>query len=470
MIFKFNGLSGEFDLVSAGQISSSNSGSDVGFASAYNIHVDSAATPITGNITIDVSENAVAGNRFRMLHSQGTIPTITPASGVVINYITQLATTYDTSRLNIIEGEIIAIDDGTAYVDIYIYQRETSISPQLLTVTVETANPNDFVMVFSEAVTVPDATGWTIAGTTSSSFASVSGSGTNTITLTTADAVAQDETITVDYDNAVGSIVSVSNSQPLLSISNKAVLNNVFSSSLVSGYTSRYYGANPDNVFDGVATTSLLNFVDTEGVADFDNGGSTYVGDNPLVITDGDGNVGISWEEDNSAGSTLEMTSEVGDRASNWDLSEATIFVVIDLNNSTSRTDILDVQSTSGGSGRSIISAPYNGTGAIAYYSDGSFQVSSSSLVPSSGKILLTFRVSDSGNTLEAWVDDTVVGSPDFSSTFTGPSAAADSQYELMASTGDGLAIVYDLIVYESVLSDVDLDSTRAALMSEYNI
>ena len=99
-----------------------------------------------------------------------------------------------------------------------------TVAPTLISATIEDASPTDIVMVFDQVVTGTNL-GFTINGTTSSTFASISGSGTNTITGVLAVAAVDGETITLDYNDAVGDIQGTS--LPLATFSGTSVTNNV---------------------------------------------------------------------------------------------------------------------------------------------------------------------------------------------------------------------------------------------------
>ena len=98
-------------------------------------------------------------------------------------------------------------------------------APTLVSATIEDAAPTNMVMVFSEIVTGTNL-GFTVAGTTSAVFASISGSGTTTITGVLATAAANGETITLAYDSAVGDIVDAA-SNDLATFGATAVTNNI---------------------------------------------------------------------------------------------------------------------------------------------------------------------------------------------------------------------------------------------------
>lgn len=97
--------------------------------------------------------------------------------------------------------------------------------PHLLSATVQDLSPNDVVMVFSEAITGTNL-GFSLSGTTDSSFVSISGSGTTTITGTLTNAVIAGETVLLSYDDTTGDLQD-GDSNPILTFSNFAVINNV---------------------------------------------------------------------------------------------------------------------------------------------------------------------------------------------------------------------------------------------------
>ena len=118
-------------------------------------------------------------------------------------------------------------------------------APTLVSATIEDASPTDMVMVFSEIVTGTNL-GFTIAGTTSTVFASISGSGTTTITGVLATAAANGETITLAYDSAVGDIVDAA-SNDLATFGATGVTNNI----AAAGYVM---------ITDSLATDTDLTF------------------------------------------------------------------------------------------------------------------------------------------------------------------------------------------------------------------
>ena len=187
----------------------------------------------------------------------------------------------------------------------------------------------------------------------------------------------------------------------------------------------------------------------------------------PLKITDTDGNIGISWEQGYTGGVTREMESAEADRTANFNPNECTIFIALDNNNSVADVDIFDFRATT--SNLLKIEAP-NSTDSVFIQAqlNGANQTltSNSGVVPLNGKYLLTLRLSQSSNMSEVWVNNTLISNPDFSGAFQGTSTL-DGVYELMTNFE---GILYDLVIYESVLSDSDVDTNRTGLIAEYNI
>jgi len=98
-------------------------------------------------------------------------------------------------------------------------------APTVQSMTIEDANPDKIVIVFDEVVTGTNL-GFTIAGTTSTSFSSITGSGTNTITGTLAVTAENGESVTLAYNSAVGDIVDGS-ANALATFAATSVTNNI---------------------------------------------------------------------------------------------------------------------------------------------------------------------------------------------------------------------------------------------------
>ncbi len=97
-------------------------------------------------------------------------------------------------------------------------------APNLVSATILDTNLNEVLLEFDIAVNITDGSGFSLSGTTDSSFASVSGSGTTTITGTLTNAATELETILLSYNSALGNVVSTSDSTPLESFSNQSVV------------------------------------------------------------------------------------------------------------------------------------------------------------------------------------------------------------------------------------------------------
>ena len=439
----------------------------VTLASNYTYHATAGGAGLTGDVTIGITDGTTrAGYRGYMLHTDSTAPTIAAGTNVVLNFIKPVAGNYTPAAINYIEWEVRRINSDTYYVDVWVYQAEDVTYPQLLNAVVENAAPTDIVLTFSEAMTLTNL-GFTAGGTTDTTPNSLSGSGTTTVTLTLGTAVANGETVTLNYSQAIGDALGASG-LPLQNITNFPVTNNVGAGlNLVPGFASRFFASNDaDNIYDVTETNVLISLVDSEGRMQFDEQGSGITSA-PLKITDTDGNIGISWEQGYTGGVTREMESAEADRTANFNPNECTIFIALDNNNSAPDVDIFDFRATT--SNLLKIEAP-NSTDSVFIQAqlNGANQTltSNSGVVPLNGKYLLTLRLSQSSNMSEVWVNNTLISNPAFSGAFQGTSTL-DGVYELMTNFE---GILYDLVIYESVLSDSDVDTNRTGLIAEYNI
>jgi len=127
--------------------------------------------------------------------------------------------------------------------------------------TIEDADPTDIVMVFNNVVTGTNL-GFTIGGTTSTTFDSISGSGTNTITGVLSDAATDLETVTISYDQATGDIEDGASSE-LGDLTDYAVTNNIIGAVLPTLDTITVEEANPTDVvmvFSEIVTGTNLGF------------------------------------------------------------------------------------------------------------------------------------------------------------------------------------------------------------------
>lgn len=100
-----------------------------------------------------------------------------------------------------------------------------SIAPLITNIIVEAANPNNVVMTFNENVTSTEL-GFSIAGSTSTVFASLTGSGTNILTGVLASPVLINEAINLSYNSVTGNAVD-DFANALNTINNISITNNV---------------------------------------------------------------------------------------------------------------------------------------------------------------------------------------------------------------------------------------------------
>ena len=100
-------------------------------------------------------------------------------------------------------------------------------APTVVSMTIADANRDKIVIVFTESVTGTNA-GFTIAGTTSTSFSSISGTGTNTITGTMAVAATYGQSVTLAYSSGTGDLRDLAVSpNDLATFGATAVTNNI---------------------------------------------------------------------------------------------------------------------------------------------------------------------------------------------------------------------------------------------------
>ena len=177
------------------------------------------ATPLTGALVLDTT-GAVEGGCAVAIWNGSSNPTI---SGGTIESLSGNITTsgtysiyfhYLNGRFNV---NIFNVSGGVT----------DTTAPTLTSATIEDAAPTNVVMVFSEAVTMTDLVdnGFTLAGTTSTVFSSISGSGT-TWTGVLGSAATNGETITLSYSSATGDVVD-GNSNILATFTGNSVTNNI---------------------------------------------------------------------------------------------------------------------------------------------------------------------------------------------------------------------------------------------------
>jgi len=103
-------------------------------------------------------------------------------------------------------------------------------APTILTATVEDANPDKLVVVFSEVVTIANTTGLTITGAATPTLSAPTGSGTDTITFTLSTALTSGQSVTLNVASS-NTIKDAANNALLATT--KAITNNVAASATV---------------------------------------------------------------------------------------------------------------------------------------------------------------------------------------------------------------------------------------------
>ena len=163
-------------------------------------------------------------------------------------------------------------------------------SPTITTATVEDANPDKLVVVFSEVVTITNTTGLTITGDATPTLSAPTGSGSNTITFTLSTALTNGQSVTLNVASS-NTIKDAANNA--LAATTKAITNNVgavssfeaetttymntiaipdnSSASIYTGKTNRDIWVLMDDYFKGLKTNSLL----VKGVFDYPMIGGT---------------------------------------------------------------------------------------------------------------------------------------------------------------------------------------------------
>jgi len=153
------------------------------------------------------------------------VTAVTFASNVVT---VTVDTAYEGSETITVSGRFFG--NKNQYIDLSTESVTNNVTdstvPYVVSMTVEDAAPTDIVMVLSEPVTGTNL-GVTIAGTTSVAPASVAGSTTNTLTWTLAVAVANGESPTLAYNDAVGDVADTVTANALATFGATAVTNNV---------------------------------------------------------------------------------------------------------------------------------------------------------------------------------------------------------------------------------------------------
>jgi len=109
-------------------------------------------------------------------------------------------------------------------------------APTITTATVEDANPDKLVVVFSEVVTITNTTGLTITGAATPTLSAPTGSGSNTITFTLSTALTNGQSVTLNVSSS-NTIKDAANNA--LAATTKAITNNV---AAILGYDVDFQG------------------------------------------------------------------------------------------------------------------------------------------------------------------------------------------------------------------------------------
>jgi len=121
-------------------------------------------------------------------------------------------------------------------------------APTILSATVEDANPDKLVVVFSEVVTITNTTGLTITGDATPTLSAPTGSGTDTITFTLSAALTNGQSVTLNVYSS-NTIKDAANNA--LASTTKAITNNVAASAT--------YDVAYQDVLDYATTNSITH-------------------------------------------------------------------------------------------------------------------------------------------------------------------------------------------------------------------
>ena len=113
---------------------------------------------------------------------------------------------------------------GSFRLPISVTSSGDTTAPTILSATVEDANPNKLVVVFSEVVTITDITGLTITGDATPTLSAPTGSGTDIITFTLSTALTNGQSVTLNVASS-NTIKDAANNA--LAAATKAITNNV---------------------------------------------------------------------------------------------------------------------------------------------------------------------------------------------------------------------------------------------------
>jgi len=173
-----------------------------------------------GNQTLPTNQEVIDGTAPEELF--GAVDLTISATGVFTFASIPGLTPNTTYGYAIVHEDISGNEDAGSRVNgTFTTDTADVTAPTLDSITINDASPNDVVMRFSEPVTGTNL-GFTLAGTTSTTFASISGSGT-TWTGVLASPATELETITLSYASVTGDFEDLS-ANALADITNQAVV------------------------------------------------------------------------------------------------------------------------------------------------------------------------------------------------------------------------------------------------------
>jgi len=144
-------------------------------------------------------------------------------------------------------------------------------APTILTATVEDANPDKLVVVFSKVVTITNTTGLTITGVATPTLSAPTGSGSNTITFTLSTAVTNGQSVTLNVassntikdaaNNAlVATTIAITNNVAAVS-SFEAETTAYMNAVAIPNDTTVYYATTPQEITGAAIWTGIDNYV-----------------------------------------------------------------------------------------------------------------------------------------------------------------------------------------------------------------
>jgi len=172
---------------------------------------------------------------------------------------------------------------GSFRLPICVTSSGDTTAPTILTATVEDANPNKLVVVFSEVVTITSHTGLTIEGAVTPTFISNTGSGTNTITFTLSTALTNGQSVTLNVASS-NTIKDAANNA--LAATTEAITNNVAAVAATMPREAnliRFYKLN-ETTGDAIDETGTQDGVVYGGMT---RDGSAYTGNGTNAYIDG---------------------------------------------------------------------------------------------------------------------------------------------------------------------------------------